>query len=414
MGKYKTIILLFIILNIISFFISIKNYLFFHTFVETFALIVAVLIYIIGTRAYKHSQNTFLFFIGIGYFFVAALDFFHLSTYKGMGIFPEYSSNIPTQFWIAARYLESITILTATYFINRKFPVILTYLSYTLVTSAVVAAIMWLSLFPDCFLPDQGLTYFKILSEYIICAILVFSIYRIKSNNSKYDENIFNLIIISIIITIFSELSFTLYNDVYGFMNFLGHILKVVSFYLIFRGIIAKGIETPYEIISGKLKESAVTDSLTGLYNRFGFFNYTKVIEKKALKENLILGITVMDLDKFKTINDTYGHGYGDYVLKEFSNILKSNIRSEDIAARLGGDEFVILSSGKSEKDIIRLIERVRKMVDRFFNSNEKLKKLGVSFGTAFFKPNSSEDIDNILKIADKNMYKEKNKKECI
>jgi hypothetical protein len=92
------------------------------------------------------------------------------------------------------------------------------------------------------------------------------------------------MMVISMIITIISELSFTLYTDVYGAMNFLGHVLKTVSFIIIYNSVIKVGIENPYDFIFRELKTSSSTDYLTGLNNRGGFYGKVENLAKWTLE----------------------------------------------------------------------------------------------------------------------------------
>lgn len=92
--------------------ISRINYLLFHALAELFSVFVAYVVFLIW-KSKVRLENRSLIFIGVAYFFVASLDLLHTFAYKGMGIFPQFSSNLPTQLWIAARYMESISLLIA-------------------------------------------------------------------------------------------------------------------------------------------------------------------------------------------------------------------------------------------------------------------------------------------------------------
>lgn len=385
-----------------------ENYLLFHTMAEGSAIIVASLIYVLANRTYKHSGNTYLLFLGNAYFFIAALDFFHLITYKGMGIFQAYSPDTPTQLWIAGRYLEAMSLLLATFFIQRKFPRAVLFWTYALITGLLIAFIMWLQVFPACFVIGEGLTPFKIISEYIISLIITGTIMLLYLRKAQTNPSVYLTMTVAMTVTILSELSFTLYTDVYGIMNFVGHIFKIISYYLVYLGIVLRGIDAPYEMISEELKAGVVTDPLTGLYNRRGFIDLTQKELARARREKHPLGILLMDIDKFKIINDRYGHLVGDQVLKYFAGILKSSIRETDIACRLGGDEFVAVIYADLE-GIGSIRQRILEEVKKWGAADEKVRELGVSIGTAVWEPGRPDDIDTLIREADKEMYREKN-----
>jgi PAS domain S-box-containing protein len=116
-------------------------------------------------------------------------------------------------------------------------------------------------------LPGVGLTTFKISSEYAICLILIAAAALLVKKQDQFDRGVVKLLIGSISVFIASELAFTLYVDVYGFFNLIGHFLKVISFYLIYRAIIQTGLNKPYDLVFRELKkgQEALADSLADL-----------------------------------------------------------------------------------------------------------------------------------------------------
>lgn len=106
-------IMLWVAIIGILYVISISNYLLFHSLAELFSIFVAYVVFLIVWKSRVRLENRSLIFIGIAYFFVASIDLLHTFAYKGIGIFPQFDSNLPTQLWIAARYMESISLLVA-------------------------------------------------------------------------------------------------------------------------------------------------------------------------------------------------------------------------------------------------------------------------------------------------------------
>lgn len=112
-----------------------------------------------------------------------------------------------------------------------------------------------------------------------------------------------------------------------------------------------------------KLKDAAIKDHLTGLYNRRYFFNTAEKFYENAKRKNLYIGIGMIDIDHFKTINDTYGHAAGDQVLQHLSQILKSSFRASDIVARYGGEEFIVLTANMVAERYSVHFEQLRKKI---------------------------------------------------
>ena len=241
----KNIILLSMLIGIT--FIGFKNYLLFHITVELFATIIAGTISIIGINTYTNNRNQSLIFLGISYGFVACFDLLHALTYKGMMILPIEGVDIPTQLWIIARYIESISLFIAGFSWKKNINFQKIIGSYFIVSVMLLLSVIGWGIFPSAFIEGVGLTYFKIISEYLICGILAASIILFHKNKTLWNKKTYSYIIASILISILSEFFFTLYIDVYDIFNMIGHILKVISFYLMYRAIIKIAIKMPYE-----------------------------------------------------------------------------------------------------------------------------------------------------------------------
>lgn len=157
------------------------------------------------------------------------------------------------------------------------------------------------------------------------------------------------------------------------------------------------------------LEQLALTDSLTGLDNRYSLMKSLQHSLLRQHRENFTLAFLMLDLDGFKQINDNYGHSVGDTLLIEVAKKLKSNFRESDVIARVGGDEFsVILENISSTESLTRLVNKVlAEFREPFVIDNKKLT-IGVSIGIAVSSSIecSSEDI---IKQADAALYQVKN-----
>ena len=151
------------------------SYLLFHSLAEVFSIVVACGIFMVAWNARQFLDNDYLLFIGIAYLFVAGLDLLHTLAYHGMGVFPGFGANLPTQLWIASRYVQSLSLLVAPVFIHRRLNPHLVFLSYAIVISLLLVSIFYWNIFPNCYIEGMGLTPFKKTSEYIISLILVAS-----------------------------------------------------------------------------------------------------------------------------------------------------------------------------------------------------------------------------------------------
>jgi two-component system cell cycle response regulator len=153
----------------------------------------------------------------------------------------------------------------------------------------------------------------------------------------------------------------------------------------------------------------ALTDTLTGLYNR----RYLNVHLEKLLKgegERRPMAVLMFDLDKFKGINDTYGHAVGDEVLKTFADRLKTRMRGFDLLARTGGEEFVAVLVDVSLEKACFIAERLRRAIGRRpMPVNAPVRQLNVttSLGAAYIGTEGAS-VDEALRRADEQLYKAK------
>jgi PAS domain S-box-containing protein len=238
---------------------SLYNYNLFHSLAEFFSISIAATLFIIAWNSRHVLDNNYLLFLGIGYLFVGGVDLVHTLAYKGMGVFPGHGQDLPTQLWIVARYLESATLLIAPLFFRRRLNPYLALGSFALASLLFLLAIFG-GRFPACFVAGTGLTPFKIGSEYVICFMLVGALALLLKNRQEFHPKVFPLLAWSIVLTVAQELSFTLYVDVYGLSNLIGHFLKILSFYLIYKAIIQTGLVSPYDVMfrNLKLREEAI------------------------------------------------------------------------------------------------------------------------------------------------------------
>lgn len=236
-----------------------QGYLFYHVLVELFTVIVGVTIAIIAYFMYKFTRNDFLLFLGIGFFWTALLDLFHMLSYYGMNIYAEeLTQNPSTTLWICARLFEVSTIFLAPFI---RFNTISPRSVFVLVGLVALGAYFgtFMGLFPQMYLPSEGLTTTKIVLEYgiIIASLITMIIYR--SKQGEYHPFMYQMIRTSLLFGILAEGCFTLYVDVYGFMNFLGHIFKFLAYWMIFRGVVITALKEPFSLLS---KASSAYDAI--------------------------------------------------------------------------------------------------------------------------------------------------------
>ena len=158
-----------------------------------------------------------------------------------------------------------------------------------------------------------------------------------------------------------------------------------------------------------KTRELSLYDELTGLLNRRGFQAVYQVEERRIIRHNLPVSLAVADLDRFKSVNDSYGHDVGDKVLRTVAETIKDELRGGDVVARWGGEEFLIFQPETDDTACRASLERVRRKVETL-TIDGGFREFGVTISFGFYTVLSGTmDFDTILKYADDNLYRAKN-----
>jgi diguanylate cyclase (GGDEF)-like protein len=163
-----------------------------------------------------------------------------------------------------------------------------------------------------------------------------------------------------------------------------------------------------------QMKELAFVDSLTGLSNRRAMFQRLEEESSRFKRDKQEFCIIMADIDKFKNINDTFGHDVGDYILQELAKVMNKNLRLEDRAARWGGEEFLIYINAANRAEGVLVAEKLRKAIEKKeFIHNDILIKVTMTFGVS-----SSRDalgFEDQINMADQNLYKGKrSSRNCV
>lgn len=158
-----------------------------------------------------------------------------------------------------------------------------------------------------------------------------------------------------------------------------------------------------------KVNELVVTDELTGLFNATHFHTLLDVEIERTKRYSSTFSLVFIDLDRFKHINDAYGHLVGSRILSEFGALLQKSIRGTDMAARYGGDEFVIILPETSKRGALFMAMNLRSAIAKhhFFTDTGEQLVITASFGIASF-PDDADSKRGLVQAADKAMYEVK------
>ncbi len=308
---------------IIFYFISAKNYIFFHSVIETIITMISFSLMLISLGTLKISENSYFAFLGITLGFIGIIDWFHIFTYKGINIFSS-NSNTPTQLWVLGRYYECFIMFLSFRYIKREIHVKKLILFNAIFLIVSLSSIIVFSIFPDCYVEGIGLTTFKRMSEYLSSmGFFIIILKYIRSKNEVLSNNRYYLIQ-SMIFRILSSLAFSLYFDVYGISNFLGHIFRFISFYFIFKILFENIITKTYSILFHDINRKAVElEEANKLLKEAN----AKIKEGNVLYKKFIDfipdGIIVLRKERITSVNNRFCDMVG---IKDEEEIINRNI----------------------------------------------------------------------------------------
>lgn len=246
------------------------NYLLFHILVEMFFVTVSFTVFSIGWNARRFVRNNSLMLLAVAFAVIGSIELLHAIAYRGMGIFPAISTDIATQLWIIARFLEAVTFIAVASLLNYKKPLSpWLLLGASVILGLLALSTVWpLDIFPTCYAEPGGLTRFKIGSEHFISILFAISILIFWKNREALHLRLLKLLSGSLVFSILASLAFTLYSDIYGITNFLGHFFKFISVTLIYRSLVIGTLRTPYATLFRDMQQAKESLDLELVHRR--------------------------------------------------------------------------------------------------------------------------------------------------
>ena len=250
------------------------SYPLFHSLVELATVVIAMAAGVVGWHTFPFSRNHFLLYLAAGYFWVGIVDLFHVLSYSGVSVIDADGGNRATQFWLVGRYLEAGILFAAPFFLTRSPSRRGSFFAVGAITLLLCGVIL-LGRFPVAFEPETGLTPFKVYSEYLIIALLGVALGHLALRRSALDPQVWGLLAFAIAMTVLSEFAFTLYSDVYGLENLLGHLGKLVSYWAIFYAIVHLTLTEPFRWMARGAQSFDAVPDVTLILDRDGIIRHS-------------------------------------------------------------------------------------------------------------------------------------------
>lgn len=247
------------------------DYLLFHSLIETVSVLIALGIFVIAWNTRRISENSYLTTLSAGMLFVGLTSLLHMFAFKGMGVLPLASAkaDTATQLWIVSRLLLGASFVVAGLRLRRRLPFAATFAGFAVIWLLSVIAILGLKAFPVMYAEGSGLTPLKIALEYVAIAMYALGAWLLWQRRRALDASVVRRLMLAIGMMIAGELAFTLYTDVYGVLNALGHLFVLGSSLLVYFALIEATLAKPYESLFRELhrreqEEARIANVLQG------------------------------------------------------------------------------------------------------------------------------------------------------
>jgi hypothetical protein len=278
---------------VILYVISLYDYLLFHALSEFIGASIAIGIFMLTWNSRKFFTNNYYLFIGMAFAVSGIISIIHALAYRGMGVIPgtATNANMATQLWLANQYILAITFVVAPFFLRRKLSAGTIFLGYLVALIFILLSIFDWKIFPVAYQEGLGLTAFKKISEYVVSFLFLLSIYFFYRKRALVNYRVLRLMSIVLILFAVSTWSFTLYVGVYDFFNMIGHLLRIMAFYVSYLAIVELSLMRPYQTIFKELDEKQLAlkyekDKLTSILDAMSDGIYITNADYKVLYVN--------------------------------------------------------------------------------------------------------------------------------
>ncbi|HHU49457.1 MAG TPA: GGDEF domain-containing protein [Clostridiales bacterium] len=296
-------------------------------------------------------------------------------------------------------YLDSLIVLR----INKKTKIIWFRLQSILLALSIILFLLFEIML------GTGNIRIATASLSVFCILVIPNLLNIANNLSSRFEKFIGLIsLFFLTLLLLRALNSLLNKDISLFTN---NFLQIGTFILLILLMFVSGIgfllimyERSYEL----LRISSNLDPLTQIYNRRYFMNKAEAYYQRALREQKSLSFLFTDIDFFKKVNDSYGHLFGDEVLKTIAKVISENVRPLDLCCRFGGEEFLILLHETNNEQAVLIGNRIREIIQNLVFEENREFKCTVSVGIYSGIPDSRKNIQHFIDNADQALYKAK------
>ncbi len=226
-----------------------SNYLLFHTLAELFSIVIALVAMVVSATSARFTRNHFVVYIAVAIGWCGGLDLVHTLVFKGMQLLPGGSANPPTQLWIAARFIQAAALVSAPLLLYRSMH---RFFAHAVFGSAALLTLLLVmnGHFPAAYVDGQGLTAFKIYTEYLIIGLLGCALLLFWRNRAAMSTRLLANLMAAVVLMMLSEFAFTRYVSVYAQANLIGHLLKIFAYWYVYLALVQSTLREPFSMLS--------------------------------------------------------------------------------------------------------------------------------------------------------------------
>lgn len=382
--------------------IALTNYRLFHVLMECLFIMAASVIYAFATWTFPYHRSSFLKIVGLGFLSSALLTFLHLLGEAGFQVAPGGGS--PVVYEWSAGLIQAFSMVLALAFWEMKKGVFVAGWVIAFIQGTLLLLIIGNRFHQDVIW--GGVAGYQ---QHVGLCIALFAlqmgcIVGLFIRRKVMPPSVYRCTLAATVGFILASWGLP-YQSIAGI---LAHGAKIGGAFIFVCGIVYLGIKSPLRHLFSELKSDAISDALTGLYNRQGFQELASQAMRSADRKGDAIGLLVMDLDNFKGVNDRFGHLVGDEILKHFGRLLQNAVGLRGIPFRLGGDEFLVLVRDAKAGNLRATEEIIRRSFARWISTHAVAGVLGLSIGAAIREPGGESNLERLIQEADANMYREK------
>ncbi|KGP63532.1 histidine kinase [Legionella norrlandica] len=374
---------------------------------------------------YRLSNDKIALIIGLAILFSGSVEALHTIVVDGLSLDFNQKNNLDALIWVFSNSISGVILIIGLSLLlcanNDK---TVSFQTFILLTTFLVLAAITLIYYtttviklPDMWLQDSYISRpFELISVFIYLMLMIIVYPKIyTSYPSILSDCIFYISLTQVVLSIYIML---LSNTPYDSAFNIAYFLKVIVYFIPCTCLVINYVFSYSAVLRAQrqlkskqeeLKYIASHDPLTNLFNRREFEELLDNSIANSQRNNSSLALLLIDLDNFKSTNDTFGHFHGDELLKQFSNRLSLLVRKSDLLSRVGGDEFTLIYLNiKSPSNARHLAERILNELNSPYTINGKLITVTASIGISIF-PDDGNTTEDLLRKADLAMYKAKN-----